>query len=583
MNDTLRTLTLLPTAEPYSALSRFTHGGGETVNAGVFAVSGNNAIVDWVLVELRSGSNPMRIVATRAGLVQRDGDVVDVDGVSPVAFANQNTGSYYVVVGHRNHLRVMTASPMALSNVTTQIDFTNPGTLIYGTYAQGLVGSVRALWSGDVNTDNRVIANGPGSDTNAILVRVLSDPGNTQANNNYMVSNVYDNNDVNLDGRVLATGPSNDKNMVLTNVLAHPANPNLNANYIVQEQVPAGVRVLPAFTGALAGPSTLLLNNDVLAAPLSASAKNARWQQGLPVPLTSIPNETTLPRGFDQWQGSGQSAPLPGNTTVTGASGAPVTVVDAWAQRASETFEDASLVGAGCRWRSGYNTEKMSYSWGRANTRAQAGAYANWPAGAYLNGASNLPPRSPYPDNVETWWQCELTQTRAPLYDVAVEFQLWLELDNAGDSFEVRFYDVGCTDANFSTHFRGGEQWAGTANAMASDPNNWRNYRIAYPGLQSTKDSKLCIEFKFTSDNAHGNYAAAQGPWLDNVLVFDYQKPTFTPVACQDKEATIHVDYAPGTGDVSKGLVLRLILMILKLAMSMFLTVNSILLAWLVV
>jgi len=67
MNDTLRTQNLLPTTEPYSALPRFTHIGGETVNTGVFTVTGNDARVDWV---------------------QRDGDVVDMDGMAPVRFAN---------------------------------------------------------------------------------------------------------------------------------------------------------------------------------------------------------------------------------------------------------------------------------------------------------------------------------------------------------------------------------------------------------------------------------------------------------------------------------------------------------------
>lgn len=115
MNDTFRTLKLLPTAEPYSALQRFAHVGGERVNPGVFAVNGNNAIVDWVLVELRNATDATCILATRAALVQRDGDVVDMDGVSPVMFVGQNPGSYYVVVGHRNHLRVMTASPVTIN------------------------------------------------------------------------------------------------------------------------------------------------------------------------------------------------------------------------------------------------------------------------------------------------------------------------------------------------------------------------------------------------------------------------------------------------------------------------------------
>ena len=57
MNDTLRTLNLLPAAEPYSALTRFGHIGGEQVNPGVFTITGNNAIVDWVLVELRSAGD----------------------------------------------------------------------------------------------------------------------------------------------------------------------------------------------------------------------------------------------------------------------------------------------------------------------------------------------------------------------------------------------------------------------------------------------------------------------------------------------------------------------------------------------
>ena len=133
MNDTLRTLNLLPIAEPYSALARFGHIGGETVNPSVFAVTGNNALVDWVLVELRSPTDATRILATRAALVQRDGDVVDMDGVSPVVFANQNPGSYYVVVGHRNHLRVMTAGPVTVNMTSTLLDFTNPNTPTYGT------------------------------------------------------------------------------------------------------------------------------------------------------------------------------------------------------------------------------------------------------------------------------------------------------------------------------------------------------------------------------------------------------------------------------------------------------------------
>ena len=49
----------------------------------VFTVTGPDAIVDCVLVELRDQVDPAIVVDARPGLVQRDGDVVGTDGVSP--------------------------------------------------------------------------------------------------------------------------------------------------------------------------------------------------------------------------------------------------------------------------------------------------------------------------------------------------------------------------------------------------------------------------------------------------------------------------------------------------------------------
>lgn len=88
MNDVLRTLVNpngFPLTEPYTALG-FTStggGGGETINATVLTTTGNDAIVDWVFVQLRSSTDNTSVQYTRCALVQRDGDVVDVDGSSP--------------------------------------------------------------------------------------------------------------------------------------------------------------------------------------------------------------------------------------------------------------------------------------------------------------------------------------------------------------------------------------------------------------------------------------------------------------------------------------------------------------------
>lgn len=67
----------------------------------------NEDITDWVLVELREESMPESIVARRAALLKSNGNIVDLDGKSYLAFYNIEQGDYYLIVHHRNHLSVM--------------------------------------------------------------------------------------------------------------------------------------------------------------------------------------------------------------------------------------------------------------------------------------------------------------------------------------------------------------------------------------------------------------------------------------------------------------------------------------------
>ncbi len=117
MKDELRQNALIPLTEPYTSLG-YTHigGGGETISSSVLTATGDGAIVDWVVLELRSGTNPETIIATRSALLQADGDIVDVDGVSPIAFPSVPSGNYYVAIRHRNHLGTMTATPITITN-----------------------------------------------------------------------------------------------------------------------------------------------------------------------------------------------------------------------------------------------------------------------------------------------------------------------------------------------------------------------------------------------------------------------------------------------------------------------------------
>ncbi len=211
MHDSLRVKALLPLSEPYTALG-FTQvgGGGESVAPAVLSTSGSNAIVDWVLLELRDKNNAANVLSTRSALLQRDGDVVDVDGVSPVTFT-RTSDQYFVAVRHRNHFVAMTANAIALSPAPVTIDFTAPTTSTYGTNATKAVNPVQVLWAGNTVRDGALKYTGSGNDRDAILVVV----GGNTPNNTYIGYAVTD---VNMDGTIKYTGAGNDRDPILVNV-----------------------------------------------------------------------------------------------------------------------------------------------------------------------------------------------------------------------------------------------------------------------------------------------------------------------------------------------------------------------------
>ena len=135
MNDALRTNTVnntadrtkIPLQQPYNTLSfgGSPYNGTETITMSVLNISGSDAIIDWVLVELRDPTTPATFVTRRAALVQADGDIVDTDGVSPVTIEAVG-GAYHIAIRHRNHLAVRTKNTETFAEVAKTIDFTNP-------------------------------------------------------------------------------------------------------------------------------------------------------------------------------------------------------------------------------------------------------------------------------------------------------------------------------------------------------------------------------------------------------------------------------------------------------------------------
>jgi hypothetical protein len=236
MNDNLRTLNLIPSNDPYSAspfnsvLVHVNGDGVKTINPGILDVLGSNAIVDWVFLELRNKTTNTQVMATRSALLQSDGDIVDMDGSSPVRFV-ANLDKYYIVVRHRNHLGVMTSTAIdyAASMSPGLIDFVNPSTSVYNnpiylnTSRKLLTTGVMGLWAGDATFNGQVKYNGSGNDSNAILNKVgTSTPLNTVS--------CYCPEDINMNGLVKYNGSGNDRLIILNNVGA-----STPLNVIVQQ------------------------------------------------------------------------------------------------------------------------------------------------------------------------------------------------------------------------------------------------------------------------------------------------------------------------------------------------------------
>ncbi|HLP96314.1 MAG TPA: cadherin-like domain-containing protein [Saprospiraceae bacterium] len=248
MRDELRVENKLPALEPYTALApSFVHvngGGGELVGntASVFADKGANAIVDWVFIELRDSANLGLVVATRAALLQRDGDVVDIDGTSALVFQNSVPASYAVAIRHRNHLGCMTANAVALSGEGTSIDFIHTGINLWddGTNLNGLeqktINGKFALWAGNVNKNNSVVFAGQNNDKDPIFNQVDQAPGNVFRSQTY-IYNGYHLGDVNLDGSAIFAGQRNDVDPIFNNVDSHPKNVLKSQTYIIRQQL----------------------------------------------------------------------------------------------------------------------------------------------------------------------------------------------------------------------------------------------------------------------------------------------------------------------------------------------------------
>ena len=214
MSDDLRIAGLLPLSEPYTALGYDMVGlpmaGGDVIEPSVLTVTGPDAIVDWVILELREAISGTEPLAIRCALLQRDGDIVDVDGVSPVRMA-LTYGSYQLGVLHRNHIGVVTNSANGIYFEATAIDLSAPDVVMFGSVPRAPQGAIMLLRAGDTSFNDEVIYVGQDNDRDPILSFIGGSlPTGTATG--------YRLEDINMDGVIKYTGGGNDRDFILQTV-----------------------------------------------------------------------------------------------------------------------------------------------------------------------------------------------------------------------------------------------------------------------------------------------------------------------------------------------------------------------------
>lgn len=164
MNTSLNTAGYIPSNQPYNT-TPWNYTGTESVDPGFFGL--NTTIVDWVLVELRTGTSGSSLVSKKAGLLKSNGQIVDYrDPNTPIILDGVSAGNYYVVIRHRNHIGVMTSSAISLSQSSTLYDFSTGLDKYYGGDAKLIKTGYYGMYTGDANGNGFINA----VDRNLVIV-----------------------------------------------------------------------------------------------------------------------------------------------------------------------------------------------------------------------------------------------------------------------------------------------------------------------------------------------------------------------------------------------------------------------------
>ncbi len=153
----LNFLGYLPTAQPYNS-DPWYYNGLELVDS----IPIQN-IVDWILVELRdapdiASADESSIVGIRAAFLLDNGTITEIDGTSPLEFVVDPMDNLFAVIYHRNHMTVMSATPLTGTDYHFSFDFTVDESTVFGGILvhRELVPGKWGMLGGDGNADGNI-------------------------------------------------------------------------------------------------------------------------------------------------------------------------------------------------------------------------------------------------------------------------------------------------------------------------------------------------------------------------------------------------------------------------------------------
>jgi len=220
MNTDLNDDGYVPLSQPYTG-APWNYAGTETVP------SLGSAVVDWMLVELRTDATTMAY--QKAGLLYNDGTL-------KVSFEGDVTDDtpYYVVLYARNHMPVMSQNMITIPAIGTELDMTQlanaygDNSLILLENAGSRDGDIYGMIAGEVIADGQLRYSGATNDRGPILAKILALGG---SNINSTVDNGYWAEDVNMNNQLKYNGAGNDRGYILANITTLLGSPLITGIY----------------------------------------------------------------------------------------------------------------------------------------------------------------------------------------------------------------------------------------------------------------------------------------------------------------------------------------------------------------